>query len=219
MSTFLMTDPELVPIDSVKPAMRNPRRGHVEAIRTSLRRNGQYVPIVVRLTGSRIIAGNHTWKACKEEGWEHIAVTWLDVSEQEAGTILLADNRLNDIATYDTDALARILEELMESGDLEGTGFTADELDDFLEELAKLPITEREEFGGDYAETDEELAARAAKYGAGKAMREFVLALREEDYDTFVGNVERCAKAYGVTSKAEAVFLAVMDEAKGEEKG
>jgi hypothetical protein len=48
---------------------------------------------------------------------------------------MLADNRTNDVAVYDSDALQSILDEL--EGDLEGTGYLLEELDTILAENAE----------------------------------------------------------------------------------
>ena len=65
--------PLRVPIDSLRPFQKNPRRGDLMAIRASLEAHGQYRPIVVRAGSQEILAGNHTWQAAKELGWEEIA--------------------------------------------------------------------------------------------------------------------------------------------------
>jgi ParB-like chromosome segregation protein Spo0J len=87
-----------VPIDSVVPYYKNPRRGDVEMIKESLEVNGQYRPIFVNkgtLTGrpNEILGGNHTWQAAFELGWEQIAATWLDVDDATAERLVVIDNR------------------------------------------------------------------------------------------------------------------------------
>ena len=110
----------VVPIDDVRPYAHNPRRGDLEAIKESLRQHGQYRPVVASVRTSEILAGNHTWQAAKALGWEHIAVSWVDVDDEEAARIVLVDNRTNDIAGYDDAALAELLSSLP---DLTGTGY------------------------------------------------------------------------------------------------
>ena len=110
----------VVPIDDVRPYAHNPRRGDLEAIKESLRQHGQYRPVVASVRTSEILAGNRTWQAAKALGWEHIAVSWVDVDDEEAARIVLVDNRTNDIAGYDDAALAELLSSLP---DLTGTGY------------------------------------------------------------------------------------------------
>lgn len=118
-----------VPIGEVKPYPRNPRRGNLTAIIDSLAINQQYRPIVVNQRTNEILAGNHTWQAAHKLKWTHIAVTFVDVDDQQAARIVAVDNRANDIATYDFDQLKELLDTLP---DLSGTGYTAEELDNLL---------------------------------------------------------------------------------------
>ena len=111
----------IVGIDSVQSHPANPRQGDVPGIAESLDVNGQYAPIVVDLRNGNILAGNHTWKAAKSLGWKEIAVVHVEVDDQQAKRILLADNRTSDLATYDRQNLIELIERL--SPDLEGSGW------------------------------------------------------------------------------------------------
>lgn len=114
-------------IDQIKPRAGNPRRGDVEAIAESLERNGQYRPVVVNRRTAEVLAGNHTYAAAKRLGWKHIAVTFVDVDEDQAARIILADNRTADLGGYDDTLLLDLLKSL--DGDLVGTGYTQDDAD------------------------------------------------------------------------------------------
>lgn len=109
---------------------RNPRRGNVELIVESLTRNGQYRPVVVNRSTMQVLAGNHTLLAARELGWETIAATFVDVDDEAAARIALVDNRASDVAGYDDAVLAGLLESL--GDDLEGTGFSQEDLDELL---------------------------------------------------------------------------------------
>lgn len=110
----------------------NPRRGNVNLIAESLRINGQYRPIVVNRRTTQVLAGNHTLAAAKQLGWTDIAVSWVDVDEDAAKRIVLADNRLSDLATNDPDTLAELLDSLPT---LDGTGYTSADLSDLLGDI------------------------------------------------------------------------------------
>lgn len=110
-----------VPVDALLEYPGNPRNGNVEEIAKSLQINGQYRPIVVRRETREILAGNHTWKAAKQLGWETINVTYVEnITDIQATRIVLADNRYNDIATYNVPDLTALLETMPT---LEGTGY------------------------------------------------------------------------------------------------
>ena len=130
-----------VPITSLHPHPRNPRRGDLEAVKESLRHHGQYRPIVANRPTGEVLAGNHVLRAAAELGWEEIAATFVDLSDEEATRLVLVDNRTSDLAGYDDDLLVELLEGLP---DLSGTGFDQGALDDLLEEVAPPPLEEQD---------------------------------------------------------------------------
>ena len=109
----------MVPIDQLRPYPSNPREGDIGAIAESLSTLGQYRPIVARADGT-ILAGNHTYQACKALGWTHIAVTYITCTDDEASRIVLIDNRTSDYGSYDADALKRLITSLP---DYKGIGY------------------------------------------------------------------------------------------------
>lgn len=128
---------EVVDMRRLRLYHRNPRRGDVEAVAESLRVNGQFRPIIVNTgeqTGRRdeVLAGNHTLQAARKLGWSTILVSFVDYTDAEAARVVLADNRTADLADYDKGLL---LDVLQEAPDLEGTGYTTDDLDDLASEL------------------------------------------------------------------------------------
>lgn len=144
---------EQVPVEDLKPYPGNARRGDVEMLRKSLRSHGQYRPIVVQESTGYILAGNHTWLAAQAEGWEKIDVGFIDVEDDQARRIVLMDNRSNDLAGYDQQALADLLIEL---DTLEGTGYDSSDLDALIAEVSpaygrggsameppEVPVTQR----------------------------------------------------------------------------
>jgi DNA modification methylase len=110
----------------------NPRQGDVDAIAASITENGWYGTIVAQKSTGIVLAGNHRLQAATRLGLEEVPVYWVDVDDTEARKILLADNRTNDLATYDNKILGELLAELSETDDLLGTGYTDNDLDDLL---------------------------------------------------------------------------------------
>lgn len=102
---------------------KNPRIGNVEKIAESLHRNGQYRAIVVNKgthTGRpmEVLAGNHTLKAARTLGWETITCHLIDVDDDQAARIVLADNKTAEYGSYDDKTLTDLLNTL---NDLDGT--------------------------------------------------------------------------------------------------
>lgn len=125
-----------VSMSELKPYGANPRRGNVGALVESLTYHGQYRPLVVRRETGEILAGNHTFLAARELGWDHIAVTFVDCNDDEAARIVLVDNRSNDLASYGDEALAELLSSLE---GFAGSGFDAGDLEDLLLSLSESP--------------------------------------------------------------------------------
>ena len=121
----------------------NPRQGDIGEIMQSLEAHGQFRAIVVQKSRMRICAGNHTTQAAQLLGWKTIAAHVLDIDDDQALRILLADNQTGDQATNDPAILADLLEGLIGSEyGLEGTGFTGDDLDNLLTEFEPEHIIE-----------------------------------------------------------------------------
>jgi len=127
---------------------RNPRKGDLGVIAASLKVHGQYRPIVANIgtytnRPGEVLAGNHTLMAVRDllatypedERWSHILVHWVDVDEDRAKRIVLADNRTAELGAMDSDALYRLIGGVV---DLEGSGYDREYLD-MLSELNTGP--------------------------------------------------------------------------------
>lgn len=144
-----------IPLADLTPFPGNARRGDTEAIRASVRRNGQYRALVVRDTGDGlvILAGNHTAQAIEAEGDATARCEILKCSDDEALRINLADNRLAELGGYDDDALADLLRGL--DGDLDGTGWSDSDVSRMLDmELPDGFATFDESVADDLSEPD-----------------------------------------------------------------
>ncbi len=113
------------PVDRLRKHARNPRRGDVAAIADSITHNGFFGAILAREGTGEILAGNHRFDAAVAMGAGSVPVVWVDVDDATARRILLADNRTNDIATYDDELLGELLAELDSPI---GTGYGDDEV-------------------------------------------------------------------------------------------
>lgn len=124
---------------------RNPRVGNVDVIKSSLRAHGQYKPVLVNRgthTGreNEVLAGNHTLKAIRDlaeeypddERWQEVDVWEIDVDDDRATRIVIADNRTAELGHTDSSALSELLVEL---DDLDGTGYSDDDLEDLLDDI------------------------------------------------------------------------------------
>lgn len=136
----------LFPPSQLSTFSRNARIGDVDAIMVSLKVHGQFKPIVVNVgthTGRpcEVLAGNHTLKAFRklaeqspsEQYWNFIKVHWVDVEDEMATRIALADNRSFEQGEgFDPAALLALLDEV----GIEGTGYAEADLDALEEAMA-----------------------------------------------------------------------------------
>lgn len=138
MSEIINREATTVPVSDIEPHPDNPRDGDINAIWDSIEQNGFYGAVVVQESSGRILAGNHRYLAAKEAGLEEVPVIYVDVGDEKALRIMLADNRTNDLAGYDEDALDGLLDHLSSTADgLAGTGYGADTdaVDDLMDRI------------------------------------------------------------------------------------
>lgn len=127
------------PIESLKEHPENARLGDVDAIKESIRLNGWHGAVVVQKGTHYILAGNHRTRAALElyrgdfdplEGQtekehEQEAARWraelaklpvhvVEVDDDTARRILLADNKTADLATYDDTKLLRLTAQIVD---------------------------------------------------------------------------------------------------------
>ena len=116
---------EIWPVDKVIPYDRNPRKNEaaVDGVAKSINAFGFRQPIVVDKAGV-IVAGHTRWKAAKQLGLDKVPVHVADLSKAEAMAYRLADNKTNEVAEWDNEALAIELADLRDMDfDIDLTGF------------------------------------------------------------------------------------------------
>ena len=125
---------EWVDIDALTPWQDNPRKNEraVDAVAESIKRFGFAAPIIARADGE-VIAGHTRLKAAQRLGLDRVPVRYMDLDPADAKLLALADNKVGEIAEWDDEQLAQILNQLQEEGvNLDGIGFTADELEEIM---------------------------------------------------------------------------------------
>lgn len=165
-------DYEQVRLDAVRPHPDNPRKGNVSEIEESIRANGFYGALIVQKSTGYVLAGNHRYLAAAAVGLDTVPVVWVDVEDDVALRILLADNRTSDTAGYDEEALLVLLEEIDATAGLAGTGYDADALEDLRAALEKVPTLPPLATDAAYAESPEEEAERASHRGQSPSIHE-----------------------------------------------
>lgn len=126
-----------VPIASLHPDPANARKHNdknLDAIKASLAKFGQRKPVVVQREGMIVRAGNGTLAAAKALGWTEVAAVVLDDDNATASQFAIADNRTAELAEWDNETLATLLDG-MDEQDQELLGFDADDMKQLLGEL------------------------------------------------------------------------------------
>ncbi len=214
----------LVPVTSITTHPDNPRKGNLDIIAESLTAHGQLKPIVlndapwrVETSGQPVIvAGNHTYLAAVERlGWEMIAAVSDPMEPTRERQFLLIDNRSSDAAEYEQEKLAKLLKDLHDSGALEGSGYTPDDVDDIIAEIDAIARTAPEPFQGRYAESPEELEARKKARRSGEALVEFRLLYSRDEATQFAQYAAVLKKEWGKDLDISEVAFRALREAAG----
>lgn len=126
-----------VPIASLNLDPSNARvhgEKNLAAIRASLAQFGQRKPVVVQRAGMIVRAGNGTVQAAKALGWTEVAALVVDDDNATAVQFAIADNRTAELAEWDPDTLALLLQG-MDAAAQSAVGFEPADVDKLLREL------------------------------------------------------------------------------------
>jgi hypothetical protein len=105
---------EWVPLSSIRPYGRNPRRHSETQIRLlaqSLKQYGWIRPLVVWRATGEVLVGNGIYAAAQSLGLETAPVVWFDGDEAQARALVIADNRLGELSWWDAPVLYEITDE------------------------------------------------------------------------------------------------------------
>ena len=195
-----------IPIDQLHLHPNNARQGDVGAIVQSLEAHGQFKPITVQRSTMNVLAGNHTLMAAAALGWKTIEAVVIDVDDDQARRILLVDNRVSDLATYDDHVLAELLQSIAAEEDfLTGTGFDGDDLEDLL-----FRLNGSTGFVADSATPSER---KEAWEQAG--VRSIILPYGDDEYGELLQMLTDLRHQHGANSNSELVALLVRNAHAG----
>jgi ParB-like chromosome segregation protein Spo0J len=128
---------EMVPVGALQPNGWNVNQGDLGSIIQSVQVNRFYGAVLAQKSSGKIIAGEHRWRAAQSEGLQAVPVIWMDVDDDTAKRIMLADNRTSRLGMDDPAALADLLQSLPS---LEGTGFDSEALQELLSDMSATPF-------------------------------------------------------------------------------
>lgn len=187
---------ETIDLRTLEQHPANPRVGDIEAIRESIENHDWMGVVVAQRSTRRILVGWHRSRAAIAADQPHQPVEWLDVDDNLALRIVLADNRASDLSTYDDRLLAELL--LRHEDELERTLWTDTDLDILLASV------------GDVAGA----AMRSNEAMPVEDMRSIIIVMPADRYAQALSDLADVRQREGVDSNAAAI-VALVDTAIG----
>jgi hypothetical protein len=136
--TLLVRD---LDVSELRQHPENANNGDLEALEDSIAQNGFYAPIIVQDSTGYVIAGNHRLLAAMRAGMKTIPGIVLELTDEEAKRIMVADNRITRLGFDDEGQLANLLEDLHDTNaGLSGTGYDYDAYEKLMA-LVHEPLT------------------------------------------------------------------------------
>lgn len=198
-------DIQEIEIDKIIPYINNPRKNlNVDKVASSIKEFGFQQPIVVDKTNT-IVVGHTRYEAAKKLGITKVPVQIADLSDTQAKAYRIADNRLNQDASWDTKLLNIEFNDLLSKDyNLDNLGFTTDELDTlFLKSSEDADIGLNENIEEDLDLTQETLSD----------VKMIQLFFNSENENKFREAVSKISKENNIDNISDAVLKAVLDEA------
>ena len=186
-------------ITKIIPYINNPRKNlNIDKVASSIKEFGFQQPIVVD-EENIIIVGHTRFEAAKKLGLEKVPVTIAKLSKNQAKAYRIADNRLNQDASWDTKLLNLEFNDLIgDNYNLDHLGFTNDELDNLF--LKDEKGSEEELNPDDFP--DEEISD----------VKMVQLFFNKENDEKFRQAIDKIYKKHNIDNISDAVLRAVLNE-------
>jgi hypothetical protein len=148
---LILMNIQTIPLTRINPTTYNPRIDlqpgdpEYEKLRRSIEEFGYVEPIVWNERTGNIVGGHQRFKILQARGDTEMAVSVVDLDEQQERLLNLALNKVS--GRWDEKALARLLEELQAAGaELELSGFDDGEIEKLIADFAELPADQLGDF-------------------------------------------------------------------------
>lgn len=176
---------KLVAVDELIPNPRNPNTHparQIELLAKNIRYFGFRHPITVSKLSGQIVSGHGRLAAAKHLGLQLVPVDFQDfASENDEMAVLVADNRLAELASIDLNSLESVINELKVEGfDTLLTGFEEADLEGLLHPAADPLLN-------DETNNDEELERGDVTIALGL----YRFKLPQDDYLTWIDKVKQ----------------------------
>ena len=178
---------KLVPVGDLKPNPRNPNTHpakQVELLAKNIRYFGFRHPITVSRLSGCIVAGHGRLAAAKALGVQLVPVDFQDfANENDEMAVLVADNRLAELATTDLNTLESVIKDLKVADfDTLLTGFEEGDLESLLGQVGAVADED-----GDTEPADEDLGKGDVTIALGL----YRFKLTQQDYLAWIDGVKQ----------------------------
>lgn len=205
MADILNQTYQMTPTKDLTPYPGNPRLGNIGVINDSVETNGFYGALVVQRSTGYVLVGNHRLLVAQAQGLDTVPVIWVDVDDERAARILAVDNRSADLAEWDD---RRLYELLGEMPNLDGTGFTGEELEEIARSTGILG-EQASAFMNDYLTEDDDEDPDDGPHIHEDGERFFTLAytVTPTERDVILAALRDAKEAHTLDTSAQALAL------------
>ena len=191
---------ESIDINKILPYINNPRKNlNIDKVASSIKEFGFQQPIVVDKDYT-IIVGHTRFEAAKKLGLKEVPVQIADLTENQTKAYRIADNRLNQDASWDTKLLNLEFNDLLSKNfNLDTLGFSNDELDNLL-----LKTDEESDI-----DLNEDIEIQEERINDIKMVQLF---FNPENDILFKEAIEKISKRDNIDNISDAVLKAVLNE-------
>jgi hypothetical protein len=187
--------------NKILPYINNPRKNlNVDKVASSIKEFGFQQPIVIDKNNT-IIVGHTRFEAAKKLGLKEVPVQIADLTETQAKAYRIADNRLNEDASWDTKLLNLEFNDLLSKEyNLDLLGFTNDEVDNLF-----LKTDEESD-----KEINENIDLAEENLSDVKMIQLF---FNQENETKFREAIDKISKRDNIDNISDAVLRSVLNEA------
>lgn len=187
--------------NKILPYINNPRKNlNVDKVASSIKEFGFQQPIVIDKNNT-IIVGHTRFEAAKKLGLKEVPVQVADLTETQAKAYRIADNRLNEDASWDTKLLNLEFNDLLSKEfNLDLLGFTNDEVDNLF-----LKTDEESD-----KEINENIDLAEENLSDVKMIQLF---FNQENETKFREAIDKISKRDNIDNISDAVLRSVLNEA------
>lgn len=215
-----MTNLRTIPLSDLKPLRKNPRkatRRSQSLLEQSFEQNGAGRSVLLAANGD-ILAGNHATETYANimdndnvlvvdtDGTQLVAVRRQDIpdaNDPRAQRLILADNRASDVADYDAEVLAAMLQE---DQALVGEFYWPNELETILKSLSEAEPLNGTGYNNSTMEDD------LLKF-LNSDIRRLVLYVSHEEYPKLIASLDHLAKTMNKPDYTSIILELIYEKA------